>query len=62
MTQPAPSDLHHYRGIGSVTRCENALSFESHRGGMQTHYLARWVTRRGTMRPWSQTSTATVAA
>jgi hypothetical protein len=38
------------------------LSFASPHGGMQAHYLARWVTRRGAIGPWSDTASATVAA
>jgi hypothetical protein len=38
------------------------LSFEASQGGMQAHYMARWVTRRGAIGAWSETSSATVAA
>ena len=60
--QPAPSDPREYRSIGSVTRGETMLSFESDKGGMQTHYLSRWVSMSGATGPWSDTASATVAA
>ncbi|MBS0196499.1 MAG: hypothetical protein JSR77_07055 [Planctomycetes bacterium] len=60
--QPAPSDPREYRYIGSVTRGETTLSFESDKGGMQAHYLSRWVSTGGAAGPWSDTASATVAA
>lgn len=51
-----------YRSIGSVTRGETTLSFESDKGGMQAHYLSRWVSTSGATGPWSETASATVAA
>ena len=67
--QPAPpppsaagGDPREYRYIGSVTRGETTLRFESDKGGMQAHYIARWVAPRGTPGPWSDTASATVAA
>lgn len=59
---PAPSDMHAYRYVQSVSDGSTVLTFESPQGGMQAHYMARWVTRRGAMGPWSETSSATVAA
>ena len=59
---PAPADFEAFRYIGSVSDGSTALSFESQRGGMQAHYLARWVNRTGAMGPWSDTASATVAA
>ncbi len=38
------------------------LPFGSPQGGMQAHYLARWVNRTDAMWPWSETTSATVAA
>lgn len=67
--QPAPpppsaagNDPGAYRYIGSVTRGETTLTFESAKGGMQAHYLSRWVSTSGATGPWSETSSATVAA
>jgi hypothetical protein len=67
--QPAPpppsgarSNPGDYRYIGSVTRGETTLSFESDKGGMQAHYLSRWVSTSGATGPWSDTASATVAA
>jgi hypothetical protein len=67
--QPAPpppsaagSDPGAYRYIGSVTRGETTLTFESAKGGMQAHYLSRWVSTSGATGPWSETASATVAA
>ena len=59
---PAPSDFNAFRYVQSVSDGSTVLSYESPHGGMQAHYLARWVTRRGAMGPWSETSSATVAA
>ena len=60
--QPAPANPGDYRYLGSVTRGETTLSFESDKGGMQAHYLSRWVSTSGATGPWSETSSATVAA
>jgi hypothetical protein len=60
--QPAPVKPGDYRSIGSVTRGETTLSFESDKGGMQAHYLSRWVSTSGATGPWSETASATVAA
>lgn len=60
--QPAPNDPREYRSIGSITRGETTLSFESDKGGMQAHYLTRWVSTSGAIGPWSETASATVAA
>ena len=60
--QPAPANPGDYRYIGSVTRGETTLSFESDKGGMQAHYLSRWVSTSGATGPWSNTASATVAA
>ena len=59
---PAPTNPSDYRYIGSVTRGETSLSFESDKGGMQAHYLSRWVSTSGATGPWSDTASATVAA
>ncbi len=62
VAEPPPADPGVYRYVQSVSDGSTVLSFESRRGGMQAHYLARWVTRRGAMGPWSDTASATVAA
>lgn len=59
---PAPANPSDYRYIGGVTRGETTLSFESDKGGMQAHYLSRWVSTSGATGPWSDTTSATVAA
>ncbi len=59
---PAPADPNAYRYMQSISDGAAVLSFETAEAGMQAHYLARWVTRRGAMGPWSETSSATVAA
>ena len=59
---PAPLAPNAYCYVQSVSDGAAVLSFESPQGGMQAHYLARWVTRRGAMGPWSDTSSATIAA
>lgn len=60
--QPAPANPSAYRYVGSVTRGETTLTFESDKGGMQAHYLSRWVSTSGATGPWSDTASATVAA
>ena len=59
---PPPDDLSAFRYVQSVSDGSTVLSYEAPQGGMQAHYLARWVTRRGAMGPWSDTASATVAA
>ena len=59
---PAPANPNEYRYIGGVTDGTTTLSFEAAKGGMQAHYVARWVSTRGASGPWSETSSATVAA
>lgn len=59
---PAPADLNAFRYVQSVSDGATVLSFEQPQGGMTAHYVARWVTRRGAIGPWSDTSSATVAA
>ena len=60
--QPAPNDPREYRSIGSITRGEARPSFESGKGGMQAHDLSRWVSASAATGPWSDTTSATVAA
>ncbi len=59
---PAPAEPGAYRYVQSISDGAAVLSFEMERGGLQAHYVARWVTRRGAMGPWSETSSATIAA
>lgn len=59
---PAPADLSAFRYVQSVSDGSTVLSFEQPQGGMTAHYVARWVTRRGAIGPWSETASATVAA
>jgi hypothetical protein len=59
---PAPADERAHRSVQSVSDGSMTLSFEASQGGMQAHYMARWVTRRGAIGAWSETSSATVAA
>lgn len=59
---PAPTNPGDYRYTGSVTRGQTTLSFEPSKGGMQAHYLSRWVSTTGATGPWSETASATVAA
>lgn len=59
---PAPADPDLYRYLGSVSDGATTLTFASDKGGMQAHYLARWMTRRGAAGPWSEVASATVAA
>lgn len=57
-----PADLGAFRYVQSVSDGSAVLSFEAAQGGLQAHYLARWVTRGGATGPWSDTASATVAA
>ncbi len=59
---PAPADPDAYRYLRSLSDGAAVLTFEPPQAGMQAHYLARWVTRRGALGPWSETSSATIAA
>ena len=59
---PPPNDLKAFRYVQSVSDGSTVLSFEQPQGGMTAHYVARWVTRRGAIGPWSETASATVAA
>ena len=59
---PAPADLNAFRYVQSVSDGSTVLSFDHPQGGMTAHYVARWVTRRGAIGPWSETASATVAA
>lgn len=59
---PTPTDPDLYRYIGSVSDGATTLTFASEKGGMQAHYLARSMTRRGAAGPWSEVASATVAA
>ncbi|MCU0688684.1 MAG: hypothetical protein MUE97_02930 [Phycisphaerales bacterium] len=61
-TAPAPSDPGAYRYLQSVSDGTATLAFDAPRAGQQAHYLARWVTPRGAVGPWSETASATVAA
>ncbi len=60
--QPAPSDPRAYRYIGSVSSGQTTLTFESDKGGLQAHYLSRWIATSGAAGPWSEAASATVAA
>ena len=59
---PAPRDMHAFRYAMSVSDGKAVLSFEAQEGGLQAHYLARWVTRRGAIGPWSDGASETIAA
>jgi len=59
---PPPTSLSAYRYVQSVSDGATTLSFDVKDGGLQAHYLARWVTRGGAAGPWSETASATVAA
>jgi hypothetical protein len=59
---PPPADFNAFRYVQSISEGSTVLSFEQPQGGMTAHYLARWVTRRGAIGPWSETASATLAA
>lgn len=59
---PDAADGGSYRYMGSLTRGETTLTFRPENGGLQAHYLSRWVSTNGATGPWSETTSATVAA
>lgn len=59
---PAPSDIAAYRYVESVTDGATTLSFAPADGGKQAHYITRWVNTTGEKGPWSDATSATVAA
>ena len=59
---PAPRDVNAFRYVQSVHDGKAVLSYDPPQGGLQAHYLARWVTRRGAIGPWSDGASETVAA
>lgn len=59
---PPPSDLDEYRYVGSVTDGTTTLTFKPDQGGLQAHYIARWISTQGERGGWSETASATIAA
>lgn len=59
---PAPSDIAAYRYVESVSDGTATLSFAPADGGKQAHYITRWVTQTGGKGPWSDATSATIAA
>lgn len=59
---PAPSDIAAYRYVESVSDGSATLSFPPADGGKQAHYITRWVTQTGGKGPWSDATSATIAA
>jgi hypothetical protein len=59
---PAPSDPESYRYLTSVSGGQTNVTFEPKQGGLQAHYLVRWVATNGAVGPWGETVSATVAA
>lgn len=51
-----------YRYMGSASGGTMRLQFELSRAGQQTHYITRWVGTKGALGPWSETTSATIAA
>jgi len=60
--EPAPSDPTLYKYVGGVSDGSTTLSFAPADGGKQAHYITRWVTQTGEVGPWSDATSATVAA
>lgn len=60
--EPPPASPGAYRYVASVTGGTTTLGFEPAQGGLQAHYLTRWIATSGTPGPWSETASATVAA
>lgn len=59
---PAPPNPESYQYVRSVTKSATTVSFNPADGGKQAHYLIRWVNASGERGPWSDATSATIAA
>ena len=59
---PAPKDPDAYTYVRSTTKAATTVSFSPADGGKQAHYLIRWANTTGKQGPWSDATSATVAA
>lgn len=57
-----PASVSAFRDVQSVSDGATVLRFESPQGETKVNYVTRWVTRCGAIGPWSDTSSATIAA
>ena len=60
--QPAPTDPAALTFLTMTTRPSFRAEFKAGEGGKTAVYMARWVNTRGEKGPWSEVTTATVAA
>jgi hypothetical protein len=60
--QPAPTDPAALTFLTMTTRPSFRAEFKAGEGGKTAVYMARWVNTRGEKGPWSEITTATVAA
>jgi hypothetical protein len=60
--EPAPSNIDLYKYVGGISDGTTTLSFPPADGGKQAHYITRWVNTTGEQGPWSEATSATVAA
>ncbi len=60
--QPAPTDPAALTFLTMTTRPSFRAEFKAGEGGKTAVYMARWVSTRGEKGPWSEVTTATVAA
>ena len=57
-----PADPSVYKFVRTVTRGGAEVAFPNEQGGQTAAYLVRWVSATGEPGPWSETTTATIAA
>ena len=60
--QPAPTDPAELTFLTMTTKPSFRAEFKAGEGGKTAVYMARWVNTRGEKGPWSEVTTATVAA
>jgi hypothetical protein len=60
--QPAPTDPAALTFLTMTTRPSFRAEFKAGEGGKTAVYMARWINTRGEKGPWSEVTTATVAA
>lgn len=61
-TLPVPTDPAALAFLTVTTRPSFRADFKAGKGGKAAVSMARWVKRRGVIGPWSDTSSATIAA
>ena len=62
LKQPAPTDPAALTFLTMTTKPSFRAEFKAGEGGKTAVYMARWINTRGEKGPWSEVTTATVAA